>query len=227
MLNKDIAIIGAGSFGNAVIKFLIDCKVNITVFEKVSQKANLLQSKYSQINCIILDTTNSNFLKENGIESFDCVIIAIGNDLQSSLLTASNLLDLNTNQIIARANNETHEKILKKMGVKNIINNDLIAGEIIAKKAAYGIESHIQILDEEFAIIKINAQANDVIGKTFEELEIFPNNKDYNVLRIWRKGKILYYQDINKIALNDKIVFVTKLKKANELQLKFQGIQDE
>ncbi len=113
------------------------------------------------------------------------------------------------------------------MGVKNIINNDLIAGEIIAKKAAYGIESHIQILDEEFAIIKINAQANDVIGKTFEELEIFPNNKDYNVLRIWRKGKILYYQDINKIALNDKIVFVTKLKKANELQLKFQGIQDE
>jgi len=85
MARKSFAVIGMGRFGQSVVEELIRKDVDVLVIDKDPERI----AKMSQIatHAVTLDTTDIQALKEVGIGSIDCVVVAIGKDLQSSILT--------------------------------------------------------------------------------------------------------------------------------------------
>ncbi len=82
---RSFTVIGLGAFGSAVVTELArfgNKVMGIDLDEKrVTQMSNALDS------CVILVTTNEAALREAGVDQYDVALIAIGRDIQASILT--------------------------------------------------------------------------------------------------------------------------------------------
>ena len=216
MIRKNIAVIGLGNFGKAVVAALLEKKVKVTVFDRDVEKINYFQSFYEQINAVVLDATNSNFLKDSGIVDFDDVILTISSNLEQALLTAAALIELKIENLSARARNSQHAKILKTMGIKQVIFPDKIAAKLLATQTLFDIEFKMQILDDDYGIVQIKVTDNSKAGISLQELNLI-NNKDFQIIRINRKNKTYSPSEIKILQINDKIYIMAKLTKLSEL----------
>jgi trk system potassium uptake protein TrkA len=70
---------------------------------------------------VVADATDEDVLKSLGIRNFDCAVIAIGDDIQSSILTAIVMKDIGVTQVVAKALSELHGKVLTKLGVDRVV----------------------------------------------------------------------------------------------------------
>ena len=87
MAIKQYAVIGLGRFGTSVARRLHEAGqevLGIDVNEERVEDAELFVT-----HAVVADTTEEKALTSIGISNFDCVIVAIGNDMQSSILTVS------------------------------------------------------------------------------------------------------------------------------------------
>ena len=92
MAIKQYAVIGLGRFGTSVARRLHEAGqevLGIDVNEERVEDAELYRDT-----CSIADSTEEKALTSIGIRNFDCVIVAIGNDIQSSILTVMILKEL-------------------------------------------------------------------------------------------------------------------------------------
>lgn len=112
-------VIGLGKFGFHVAKGLIEQGQSVIVADQgeaqVKEFADLTSMAY------ILDSTDKSALEEAGFVRLDYVIVSIGEDIESSILTVMALKELEIKQIIAKAITPVHGKILAKLGANKII----------------------------------------------------------------------------------------------------------
>lgn len=116
---RSFAVIGLGAFGTAVATELArfgNQVIGVDLDERrVAQMASSLSS------AVILDTTDEAALREAGIDQYDVALIAIGRDIQASILTTMNLKLLGIGTIWVKASNKTHHRILSKLGADRVI----------------------------------------------------------------------------------------------------------
>ena len=77
----------------------------------------IVSMSYSTIasHAVVGDTTDEKVLKNLGIRNFDHVIVAIGDNIQASILTTIILKELGVKNITVKAQNDYHEKVLVKL----------------------------------------------------------------------------------------------------------------
>lgn len=95
--------------------------------KRVAQMANILDS------CVILDTIDDSALREAGIDQYDVALIAIGRDIQASILTTMNMKMLGLDTIWVKASNKTHHRILSKLGADRVILPEQEMGRHVAQ----------------------------------------------------------------------------------------------
>ena len=78
------------------------------------------------------DTTDEAVLKSLGIRNFEHVIVAIGDDIQSSILTTLMLKEIGVKKITVKAQNDYHEKVLRKIGADQVVHPERDMGIRIA-----------------------------------------------------------------------------------------------
>ena len=150
---KSIMIIGLGRFGSSVAHTLFQLRydvLGIDTNEKVVQ-ANLGQITYS----VQGDATNETTLRELGVSNFDAAIVAVGSDMQSSLMTAVLLDTLGVPLMVARADNQLHGNTLQKIGVHKIIYPEQEMGEFLAHSLFNPDVLEYMDLTPDFGISKI------------------------------------------------------------------------
>jgi trk system potassium uptake protein TrkA len=81
---------------------------------------------------VVLDSTEEESLKTVGIRNFDYVIVAIGNDMQASILTVLLLKEMGVKQVIAKALNKRHGQVLTKVGADWVVHPERDMGERVA-----------------------------------------------------------------------------------------------
>jgi trk system potassium uptake protein TrkA len=116
---KNIAIIGLSSFGYYLCKSLNEHGFNLMAIDLKEELVKEVKPFVKK--AVIGDARDKNFLMQLGIEDFDIVIISVGNRMDSSILITLYMKELNVNEIIAKAINEDHAKILEKIGATRII----------------------------------------------------------------------------------------------------------
>ena len=206
---KQFGVIGLGRFGQAIINGLIEANATIMAFdinpEKVQKVANLVS--YSAV----LDSTDEEQLKAAGITNCDHVVIAIGNDIQASIMTAAILAELNIPKITVKSNNQNLTRIFEKLGITDLVFPERDSGYRTAMRICHDtvdFRDYIE-LDENHAIIEIVINRKDLLDTPLQDLNLRARF-GINIIAIKRKKKVFIPEAKDVIKQGDSILFVGK-----------------
>jgi trk system potassium uptake protein TrkA len=113
------AVVGLGRFGSSLAKELIKLGHEVLGIDQDEEAVNEMSEVLTHV--VVADSTDEEVLRSLGIRNFDCVIVAIGSDIQASILTAILLKDVGVKKVVAKALSELHGKVLNKIGVDRVI----------------------------------------------------------------------------------------------------------
>jgi len=136
MIKKKFAVIGLGKFGTKLVEELSSMGLEVIAIDSDSSTIEKVQNIASE--SLILDATNKEALEKSGVKDVDCVIVSLGKDMKTSILVTTLLKEIGTKEIIARAENPLHAKILKKVGADKVV----FPEEDMAVRLAHAIHFH-------------------------------------------------------------------------------------
>lgn len=116
---SQFAVIGLGRFGSSLARELIELGYEVLGVDKDPESVD--EMKEVVTHAVVADSTDEDVLRSLGIRNFDCVVVAIGDDIQASIMTALILKELGVKMVVAKALSETHGKVLDKIGVDRVI----------------------------------------------------------------------------------------------------------
>ena len=118
-MDKEYVVIGLGRFGGSIVRELNALDMDVMAIDRDENRVN----EYSDIatHAVVADTTDEAVMKSLGIRNFDHVIVAIGENIQSSTLTTLILKELGVKKVTAKAQNDYHAKILNKIGADTVV----------------------------------------------------------------------------------------------------------
>lgn len=188
MAIKQYAVIGLGRFGTSVARKLHEAGKEVLGIDIDELKVE--DAEYFITHGIVADTTEEKALKSIGISNFDCVIVAIGNDMQSSILTVSILKELGIKKIIAKALGKRHGQILDKVGADWIIYPERDMGERVANQLLSPNMLNYIELSKEFSLEEIMIPSK-MAGKNLRELDLRAKY-GVSVIAIVRNSEIIF-----------------------------------
>ncbi len=164
---KSYVVIGLGRFGSSLAKQL--CKLGAEVLA-LDVKGDLVQQISGDVtHAVVGDAQDKEVLRALGVRNMDCAVLAIGDNLAASVLITMNLKELEIPFIVCKAHDETHRKVLEKLGVDRVV----IPEQEYAQRLARTLNSHNVLdyieLSEDFGILDVPAPKS-WIGKTLREL---------------------------------------------------------
>ncbi|QGQ98726.1 TrkA family potassium uptake protein [Paenibacillus psychroresistens] len=168
-MKKQYAVIGLGRFGSSLAKELIELGFDVLGIDSSEQTVEKLNGILTR--AVIADSTDIEALKALGIGNFDCVIVAIGNDIQSSILTSMLLKELEVKTVVAKALTELHGKVLNKMGVDRIVYPERDMGIRVAHQlASPNLLDYIEI-SKDYTVAELSVPKR-LSGLSLKELDL-------------------------------------------------------
>jgi len=186
MMIKDYAVIGLGRFGGSICRELSKEGMQVLAIDNDEERVN--EYKNIAYHAVVADSTDEDTLKEIGIKNFDHVIVAIGENIQASILTAVILADIGIKKITVKAQNDHHEKILNKIGVHKVVHPEVDMGRKLAHSLiSNNILDYLELSDEH-SIVEVKA-GKKMVGKSLIDLDIRANY-GCNIVAIKRGSEI-------------------------------------
>ena len=187
---KRICVIGLGRFGTGVATELYQAGHDVLVIDRNEEKVQSMLGKVTY--AISMDATTDQALSRLGIEDYDAVILALGEDnVEASILVAMVLRDLGISMIVARASTQMHGEALSRVGVGKVVYPE----EESAKRLAH-LEINPDILDymdvlNNVGISKVRPRPH-MLRHTVEEAGLAGNQGDESLTVIGlRRGRRL------------------------------------
>lgn len=128
---RSFAVIGLGTFGSTVAKELARFGNDVIGIDVSEQLVSAHAQDLSQ--ALILDARDDSALREAGIDTVNVGVVAIGTDIEASILSAINLKTVGIKSIWAKATSKNHHRILAKLGVDRVIHPEKEVGQHIAQ----------------------------------------------------------------------------------------------
>jgi trk system potassium uptake protein TrkA len=204
-VKKEFAVIGLGRFGGSICKELMELGMEVMVIDKNEERVN----EYANIvsHAVVGNSVDENVLKSLGIRNFEHVIVAIGDDIQASILTTLILKELGVNNITVKAQNDYHEKVLKKIGADSIIHPERDMGRRIAHNIVSNNVLDYLELSDEHSIVEIKASSR-LAGHTMVDLDIRARY-GITIVAIKRGNDIIVSPQANEpIKENDVLIVI-------------------
>jgi len=204
MAKKSFAVIGMGRFGQSVVEELIKKEVDVLVIDKNPETI----AKMSKIatHAVTLDTTDAVALKEVGISSIDHVIVAIGEEIQSSILTTLILKDLGVKTVTVKVQNADHAKVVQKLGASEIIQPEQQSGKRLARKIVSDhVLEYIDLNDSHSFIVVLVTEK--ITGSTIINLNV-RNRFNINIIAIRRDEEIIIPSASDVLEENDQLLLI-------------------
>ncbi len=211
-MKKSFAVIGLGRFGSCVAKELAKTNEDVLAIDRNTDNVTKIAEFIN--NCAICDSTNKKDLQAVGMSSIDHVIVAIGNNLQSSILTTINLKSLGIKEITVRVDDAEYQEVFKTLGATNVI----IPEEASAISLAHKIVSN-SILDYynvrgDHSIVQLKVK-EDYDPKSLIELSV-RQRFSISIIGIIRSNQFIMPQGTDKIMPKDILLVLgqnTKIRK--------------
>ncbi|MBB6678502.1 potassium channel family protein [Cohnella lubricantis] len=217
MAKKQFAIIGLGRFGSSVAKYLSEMGYEVLAIDDDSDRVQDVSNIVTH--AVSADSTDEEAMRALGIRNFDVVVVAIGQDIQASILTTLILKDLGVPQIIVKAQTELHGKVLNKIGADKVVFPERDMGLRVAHHLiSPNILEHIE-LSSNYSIVEMKLPSA-MFDKSLKQLDVRAKY-ECNVLAVKRKGEMnISFPPDEPLKEGDVIVIVglnenlTKLEQA-------------
>jgi len=180
------AVIGIGRFGTAIATKLAIKGAEVIAIDSNQDRINSIQDKVTY--SVALDSTDINALKSQNITEMDAVVISIGEDFQSLLLTTFALQELGVKRIMVRAQGDAQEKILARMGIKEILSTEEEVSNNVTKQLMNPSVLLYVPLPDEYEIIEIKAPKG-VINRTLLDIGLRTKYRINLITLLRKRGK--------------------------------------
>ncbi|MFO8088905.1 MAG: TrkA family potassium uptake protein [Desulfatiglandaceae bacterium] len=166
---KHFAVIGLGNFGFYAARALFEDGNEVVAID--TDKARVQAVDPYSTEAVVLDATDKEALKSLGLENMDGVIVSTGTKISTSILICLHLHEIGVRKILAKALDDDHGKILKRVGATEIIHPE----RDMALRISRGL-SRPNVLDfiplaDEFDLIQVGPPG-EFIGKSLKELNL-------------------------------------------------------
>lgn len=211
---KQFIVLGLGRFGSAVATTLVELGQEVLGVDNDEEKVDELKDKITQ--AVQADITEERALKELGVSNFDTAVVAIGSNLETSILVNMMLKEMGLKYIIAKAQNNLHAKVLEKIGVDKIVFPERDMGRRIANNLVTpNIKNYIE-LEPDYSIIEIEALP-EFVNKTLSQLDL-KNKYGINVLAIKRGTNFNISPRVKDVIKKDDfLIVIGETKRITEL----------
>lgn len=204
-MKKEFVVIGLGRFGGSIVSELIKLDANVMAIDISAARVDDFANIATQ--AVTADTTDESVLNSLGIRNFQHVVVAIGEDIQASILTTLMLKEIGVPKITVKAQNDYHAKVLRKIGADQVVHPERDMGIRIANNMlSNNILDYLE-LSEEHSIAEIKSNER-LAGHTIIELNIRAKY-GINIVAIKRGKDILISpQAIEELEVNDVLIVI-------------------
>lgn len=222
-----VAVIGLGTFGEKTATRLFEKGAEVVAIDNNPELADKIKDRVTHAIC--LDVTEEKAVRATNISDVDVAIVAIGDNIETSILAVAMLRKLGVGKIIARATNKLHEHVLKEIGASEILKVEEEMGEIVASKivAPHVLQRYNFAAGYSIVELKLGKKYE---GKTLVESQI-RQNYSLNIVALQKRvpyiaedGKSAFRIEINDsplpmdvIEADDVVVLVGSEKNFNNL----------
>ncbi|WP_428911014.1 potassium channel family protein [Niallia sp. Krafla_26] len=202
MSTQQYAVIGLGRFGTTVAEKLYEAGQEVLGIDIEEGKVD--DALPYVTHAIVADSTDEKALTSVGIRNFETVIVSIGDDMQSSILTVLILKELGVKKVIAKALSKRHGKVLKKVGADTIIYPERDMGERLANLLLSPNTLNYIELSKEFNIEEIMIPSS-MVGKSLRQIDL---RAIYNisVIAVVRNKEIIITPSPDEVFLEGDIL---------------------
>jgi trk system potassium uptake protein len=201
-----IAVIGMSSFGYYLARTLSEKGAKVLVIDMDVSKIDNVKGYVTK--AVVGDATDIRVLKQLGVMNMDSVVISLGSKLDSSILVAMHLKELEVKNVVAKAMTEDHAKILDIIGVKRVVFPEKDMGVRIAHSLLGSNIADYVTLSSELSIAEV-IPLKEMIGKTLIDLH-FRKKYHCQVLAIKAKdnGESVFIPDANTIIEEKQLLIL-------------------
>jgi trk system potassium uptake protein len=172
---KRFAVIGLGKFGSHVVETLYQDGNEVIAIDVDRKKVQFCDPNSTQ--AIVMDATNKENLEQLSLDSMEAVIVATGENTSMSVLICLHLQEMGVNRIIAKAQNEDHGKILRRVGATEVVHPEREMAVRVANNLSRPNVLDYIPLSSDFDLIQVVAPQS-FVGKNLIELNL---RAKYNV----------------------------------------------
>lgn len=166
---RQFVVIGLGRFGGSVCKELMEQGNEVLAVDIDEQLVYEFSNKVTH--SVVADSTDEATLRNLGIRNFEFAVVAIGDNLQASILTTLLLKELEIKNVWVKAKNDYHQKVLEKIGADKVIHPESDMGKRIAQQISDENVIDFIELSDEYSIVELIATTK-LNGKTLVDLDI-------------------------------------------------------
>ena len=146
-----VVVIGLGRFGRAVATELVDSDTEVLGIDLEERLVQELSTELTHV--VRADSTSEDALRQLAVQEFDRAVVAIGSNIEASLLTASLLKKLGIANIWAKAISEAHGRILEQLGIPHVVYPEHEMGRRVAHLVRGRMLDFIQF-EPDYAMVK-------------------------------------------------------------------------
>jgi len=186
----EIVVIGLGRFGSSLASTLIEMGHEVLGIDfdegRVQQHAELLT------HVVQADTTSEKTLRQLGVGDAVTAVVAIGADIEASVLTTGALVDIGVPNIWAKALTQSHGRILQRVGAHHVVFPEAEMGSRVARLVTGALIEYFA-LDDDFVLIETQVPRN-LAGKKLGDTDLRAHYK-VTVVCIKPEGQAFTYAE--------------------------------
>lgn len=177
MTRRQFAVLGLGEFGKSVALTLAQSGCDVLVIDKDRNKIKDIASEVTR--AVIADALDPDILKDIGISNVDALIIAIGSNLEASIMATIVGKECGVPYVLAKAYGDIHAQVLKKVGADEVVFPEKFMGIRTARNLISGDFIDMVELSDSFSIVEVNAP-DRWVGKNLLDLKL--RTKGINII---------------------------------------------
>lgn len=165
---RDFLVIGMGRFGRPLAEELVEMGQDVL---GVDIDAKLVQSCSGALTRVVqADAREQETLRQLGAPDFSSAVVAIGTDIESSILTTYALVDLKVPRIWAKAITYDHGQILRRIGAHRVVFPERDMGVRVAHSMLGRTLDYIE-LEDGFVLLETTAP-QAMLGKALVDTKV-------------------------------------------------------
>ncbi|MDN6163642.1 MAG: TrkA family potassium uptake protein [Tetragenococcus halophilus] len=218
-MKQNYAIIGLGRFGGSICQTLVESGREVLAIDKSEDRANAYMDIATHV--VVGNAQDEMTLRSLGIRNFDQVIIAIGEDIQASILVTLMVKEMGVPNILAKANNGYHARVLEKIGADKVVHPERDMGIRIAHKmVSSNILDSIELSDE-YSLAEIRVKNKKFFNKTLLEMD-FRRRFGLTVVAVRRRnGDVIASPAAEEVVReNDHLLVIGNVEEVDQLDAK-------
>lgn len=188
-----VAVIGLGTFGAKTASRLFEKGAEVLAIDSNPELVDRIKDRVSHAICI--DVTQERSLRAVNISEVDTAVVAIGDNIEMSIMAVAMLRKLGVGRVVARATSQLHEHVLREIGASEIIKVEEEMGEIVASKIAAPHVLQRYNFAAGYSIVEIK------LGKSFEGKTLV-------------ESQIRQNYSLNIVALQKRVPYISEEGKA-------------